>query len=363
MMRAVYRDDTPHALGIPAVRLATIVMTAVSFAAVASGCQGRAAPGRYSETRRFMAVPWTVTVHAATSAGGQEAIAAAFAEIARIETILSDYDPASEISRLSMAAPTAAPLPVGDDLWRVLVRAAEIRDATAGAFDLTVGPLTTLWRRVRRSGRLPTADKLAAARAAVGADALLLDREARAVRLTRPDMRLDAGGIGRGYALDRALDALVVRGITAALVECSGDVIASGPPPGTTGWRISIRPFAGATADAGGGGAIEAPLLLSHAAITTSGDAYQFVEIDGSRYSHIVDPRTGLGVTGRTAVTVIAPDAMTADALATALSVLGPEAGLAALRAFPDCAARFTWLEGEGLRVLESPGWPQPVVP
>jgi thiamine biosynthesis lipoprotein len=369
MMRAVYRGATRHALDAPAtvvpatIITAMVVLAAVVLAAVATGCRERAAPGRFAETRRFMAVPWTVTVHAATAAGGRKAIAAAFAEIARVEAILSDYDPASELSRLSAAAPMAEPVPVGDDLWRVLVWAAEIRDATAGAFDVTVGPLTTVWRRARRSGRLPPADTLAAARAAVGADALLLDREARTVRLTRPGMRLDAGGIGRGYALDRALEVLTAHGITAAMIDCSGDVVMSGPPPGAAGWRIAIRPFAGTPA--GGGGADERgpPLLLTHAAVTTSGDAYQFVEIDGVRYSHVVDPRTGLGVTGRTAVTVIAPDATTADALATALSVLGPDAGLEALAAFPECAARFAWIEDGRPRRVASPTWPHATDP
>jgi len=241
----------------------------------------------------------------------------------------------------------------------VLERAGEIRDATDGAFDLTVGPLTALWRRARRSGRLPPADKLAAARAAGGPESLVLDSRSRTVLLTRPGMRLDAGGIGRGYALDRALHVLTTNGITAAMIECSGDVVVSGPPPGAAGWRIAVRPFAAATtAGRGERNTTIAPLVLAHAAVTTSGDAFQFVEIDGVRYSHIVDPRTGLGVTGRTAVTVIAPDATTADALATALSVLGPEEGRHAIGRFPGCAARFTWFDGDRMEASDSPGWP-----
>jgi len=285
------------------------------------------------------------------------------AEIARIEAILTDYDPASELSQLSAAAPTAEPVPVSEDLWVVLERAGAIRDATDGGFDLTVGPLTTLWRRARRAGRLPPADKLAAARAAVGAESLALDPATRTVRLTKPGMRLDAGGIGRGYALDRALDVLTAHGITSAMIDCSGDVIVSGPPPGTPGWRIAVRPFAASIDDHRGGEQHDAeqsaaPLRLAHAAVTTSGDAYQFVEIDGVRYSHIVDPRTGLGVTGQTAVTVIAPDATTADALATALSVLGPEEGQQAIERFPGCTARFMWLKDGRAHLLDSPGWP-----
>jgi len=358
-MPAVYRGAAAHAL-----MLATAGPVALGLIALPAGCrpqvESRAgALIRLTETRRFMAVPWTVTAHAADEETGRRAVAAAFAEIARIEAILSDYEPESELSRLSAAAPTVGPVPVSEDLWTVLVRAGEIRDATDGAFDLTVGPLTTLWRRARQSGRLPPADKRAAAQAAVGAASLALDPQRRTVHLTRPGMRLDAGGIGRGYALDRALDVLAAHGITSAMIDCSGDVVVSGPPPGAPGWRIAVRPFAAATtADRGAGDPPVAPLVLTHAAVTTSGEAYQFVEIDGVRYSHIVDPRTGLGVTGQTAVTVIAPDATTADALATALSVLGPEAGQDVIGRFPGCAARFMWMEDGRPQILNTPGPP-----
>jgi thiamine biosynthesis lipoprotein len=319
---------------------------------------------RLAETRRLMGVPWTITVYG-DEVTGRPAIAAAFAEVARLETILSDYDPTSELSRLSATAPAAEPVAVGDDLWRVLERSAEIRDATGGAFDITVGPLTTLWRRSRRSGRRPPPDKLAAARAAVGPETLVLDPASRTARLVRTGMRLDAGGIGRGDAIDRGMEVLATHGIGAAMIDCSGDVAVSGPPPGTAGWRIAVRPF--------GTGSPVAPddqdtLILVHAAVTTSGDAYQFVEIDGDRYGHIVDPRTGLGVRDGPAVTVVAPRATTADALATALCVLPLEEGLAILERFPGCAARFAWGDGRAgqtatgspgrPRTLLSPSWP-----
>lgn len=304
---------------------------------------------RLTETRPLMGVAWTITVHARDRAGGAEAIAAGFAEAARLERILSDYDPESELSRLSAAAPMAAPVAVGDDLWNVLARADEIRVLSGGAFDLSVGPLTTLWRQARRSGHLPRPEKLAAARAAVGDGAVLLDHDRRQVSLTRPGMRLDAGGIGMGYAADRVLMVLTERGIASAMVDASGDVVVSAPPPGTAGWRIELAPMAGDQAGA---------VVLADAAITTSGDTRQFVEIDGRRWSHIVDPRTGLGVAGPAAVTVIAPDGTTADAVATAASVLGPERGRELLAGFPGAAARFVWRDGETVKVSVTPGWP-----
>jgi FAD:protein FMN transferase len=304
-----------------------------------------------------MGVPWTITLYAESPAAGRAALAAGFAEVARLERILSDYDPQSELSRLSAAAPTAVPEPVSDDLWQVLERAVEIRDATGGAFDPTVGPLTSLWRQARRSGRLPLPGKLAAAREAVGQDTLRLVPASREVVLTRPAMRLDLGGIGMGYAVDRAVAVLNHHGITAAMVDASGDIAVTAPPPGTAGWRIAVAPLPAA----GDGTAARDTgeyLLLTHAAVTTSGDAFQAVEIDGRRYSHIVDPRTGLGVAGPAAVTVVAADCTTADALATAASVLGPDKAAAVIAATPDCAARFVSMADGQLQHSQTPRWP-----
>ena len=307
---------------------------------------------KVSQTRRLMGVAWTITVCVADAEAARLPLEAAFAEVARLEAILSDYDPGSEVSRLSARAPTTTSVPVSPDLWRVLDRAVAVRDATDGGFDPTVGPLVTLWRRARRSETMPPADKLAAARAAVGADTLRLDRDRHSVALLRPGMRLDFGGIGMGYAVDRALDVLAAHGVAAALIDASGDVGASAAPPGEPGWRIAIRSRVP-------GAEPPPPLVLVHAAVTTSGDAFQGVEIDGVRYSHIVDPRSGLGVVGPSAVTVIARDCTTADALATAANVLGPDAGSTMIAGQDGVAARFEWRDAAGtLQTRLTPGWP-----
>jgi FAD:protein FMN transferase len=319
----------------------------------AAGCgpwTGEPATVRVSESRRLMGAPWTITVHAPSRTVGAQAIAAAFAEIERLEQILSNYEPTSELSRLSAAAPSPEAVAVGPDLWQVLVAAEAFRERTAGAFDISIGPLTSLWRQARKSGRLPRPDKLAAALGAVGAGTVELVSDPNSVRLPKPGTRLDPGGIGMGYAADRAAAILVAHGIDSAMIDASGDVLVSAAPPGTTGWRIAVAPLR-----PGGRGET---LVLAHAAVTTSGDAYQAVEINGVRYSHIVDPRTGLGVTGQTTVTVIAPDATTADALATAASVLGHAAGPAVIATFPGCCARFAWREAAADRVSTTPGWP-----
>jgi len=312
---------------------------------------------RCTGTRRLMGVPWTITLHAASAEQGEEALAAAFAEVHRLETILSDYDATSELSRLSATAPHAQPQAVGADLWQVLTRAVEIRDATGGAFDPTVGPLTTLWRQARRSGEMPRPEKLLQARGAVGAGLLRLFPETQAVKLMNPGMRLDLGGIGMGFTIDRTLELLRRRGVESAMIDASGDIGVSAAPPHATGWKIAVAPLDPAA------GTDPETLLLAEAAITTSGDAHQGVEIAGRRYSHIVDPRTGRGVEGFSAVTVIAPDATTADAMATAASVLGPVPGMASIAAAPGCSARFVWREHGKLCESRSPGWPGPFSP
>jgi len=328
------------------------------------GCQPAARTStavRVTQSRRLMGVPWTITLYAATADKAHAAVDAAFDEVARLEAILSDYAPESELSRLSAAAPTVSPHPVSNDLWRVLDRSVEICKASGGAFDVTVGPLTTLWRQSRRSGVLPRPDKLAIARAAVGPSTMHLLDELRAVVLGKTAMRLDLGGIGMGYAVDRALEVLAGCGIPAAMVDASGDIGVSGAPPGTAGWKIAVPGLRGTSLQTGTDSSLQPKtLLLVDAAITTSGDTFQAVEIDGTRYSHIVDPRTGLGVAGFSAVTVIAADCVTADAWATAASVLGHQHGLSAIEATPDCAATFFWQEDGKLCEARSSRWPVP---
>ena len=163
-----------------------------------------------------------------------------------------------------------------------------------------------------------------------------------------------------GYAVDRVLEVLDRHGIAEAMVDASGDVAVSAAPPGTAGWKIAVAPLRAGIADDLGPDPGE-HLLLSHAAVTTSGDAFQAVEIYGRTYSHIVDPRTGLGVAGPAAVTVLARDCTTADAMATAASVLGPEQAAAVMARTPGCAARFVWMDGGEIRHTQTAGWPSQI--
>ncbi len=287
---------------------------------------------RFRFTEPHMGTRVTITVYAPGEEPARAGVDRAFARIRELNSILSDYDEESELMRLSRQPP-GTPVAVGDDLLAVLARAGAISVLTGGAFDITVGPLARLWREARASATLPDPEMIERARRATGYRKLCIDREAGTVTLLAEGMRLDPGGIGKGYAADAALAVLRETGLSQALVAVGGDLAIGDPPPGARGWRVGIAP-GGGTGNAG-----VSPRLLANTAVSTSGDAEQFVEIEGIRYSHILDPRTGLGLTGRMAVTVIAPDAATADALATAISVMGSLEGLALVEFLPGIEA------------------------
>jgi thiamine biosynthesis lipoprotein len=235
------------------------------------------------------------------------------------------------LNQLSRGAPHETGVVVRDDLWRVLRAADRLSRQSDGAFDVTVGPLTKLWRRARRQKVLPDRGRLQSALDAVGYQLVSFDEQRRAVKLGRPQMQLDLGGIAKGYAVDEALRVLASRGIDRALVNGGGDLAVTAPPPGQSGWQIDT----GTLDEKTPGRRLE----VHHAAVATSGDIWQFVEIDGVRYSHILNPHTGLGITRRCSVTVVAPTCMLADGLASAVSVLGPDAGIALVETQPDTEA------------------------
>ncbi|MCW5777081.1 MAG: FAD:protein FMN transferase [Phycisphaeraceae bacterium] len=271
---------------------------------------------RYEFAQIHMGVECRITLYAVGRECAANAAAQAFERIASLDASLSDWLRGSELNRLSDAAGGPAVI-VSEDLYRVMDLARQLSEATDGAFDPTVGPVVRLWRQARRDGRLPNTEELASALLAVGWKEIELNPEDRTVRLVQPGMRLDLGGIGKGFAADRAGDALREQGVNRFLIDLGGDLLAGEPPPGREGWAIQVR------TGLSGGTTVE----VENAGVATSGDTAQFVEIGGIRYSHIVDPRTGLGVTNRIAATVIAPDAATADALASAVCVLGEGRG------------------------------------
>jgi thiamine biosynthesis lipoprotein len=259
-----------------------------------------------------MGLPVRVVVYAGPTRA-RAAAQAAFDRVAALDRMMSDYRPDSELRTV----PRGRGARVSPELFQTMKRAVEIAAATDGAFDPTVGPLVALWREARKTGRLPERAALDAARARTGWQRIVVDRTRRTV-LIPAGMEIDLGGVAKGYILQEALESLRERGVTRALIEAGGDIVVGDAPPGRRGWRIDAP---GANATFGRRAA-----ALTNAALATSGPTAQFVEIDGIRYSHVIDPRTGLGVTNHMVANVIAADGATADALATALTVLGPEA-------------------------------------
>jgi len=308
-----------------------------------------------AEERRFvfekaeMGVPFRITLYAADEAAARRATDAAFERVEVLNSILSDYDPDSEISRLSQTSRRA--VPVSGDLGHVLEISQRIAEQTEGAFDITIGPLVNLWRRARRKNELPAPELIAEMRARVGFRRLRLDPAARTAELLAPDMRLDVGGIAKGVAVDAALQVLASQGISRALVAASGDIGASDAPPGQPGWKIEV-----AALDAEGAPPAQT-VLLRHSAVSTSGDTFQRVEIGGVRYSHIVDPRTGVGLTDHSLVTVTGPDCTTTDSWETTISLLGPERGLQLIETIPGAAARVVRQPGTQIETYTSRGW------
>jgi thiamine biosynthesis lipoprotein len=306
---------------------------------------------RFAFTEPHMGTRFRIVLYAPDEAMARKARRAAFDRIADLDACMSDYKSDSELMRLCAKA-GGEPVPVSDELFFVLSRAQDLARRSDGAFDVTVGPVVRLWRRARRTQQMPDAEKLAQARSLVGYKNVRLNARGQTVQLLKAGMQLDLGGIAKGYAADEALKVLSKHGISRALVAAGGDIAVSGAPPGTTGWKVAIAPVSDEE------GASGPWMLLERAAVSTSGDAEQFAVIDGKRYSHIIDPRTGIGLVGRMSATVVAKQGITADSLTKVVAVLGAEKGFAIVEKVEGASARLVRQEDQGLRTSTSKGFP-----
>lgn len=283
------------------------------FAALLSSLS--AAEEKFRFVRPIMGTRFSVTCYAGDRAAAEKAAAGAFSCAEEVNQAASDYLPQSELSKLA-SKPTGIPIQVSPLFYELLAHSRRLAEATGGTFDPTLGPLTKLWRETRAHGRLPAPEALRSARAAVGWRHFSLDPESRSITLHRENMAFDLGGVAKGYAADLMLEALAAAGISRAMIAAGGDVRLGDPPPGRGGWRVALQTFDPSRPDR--------ILILSNAAVSTSGDLYQSVEIDGVKYSHILDPGSGLGLTRRVAASVVADEAKLSDPLATAACVLDP---------------------------------------
>jgi FAD:protein FMN transferase len=322
------------------------VLLLAGLALTAEG-EGEGDLRRFEFKQAHMGTEFRIVLYAADETTAKKASDAAFARIAELDGIMSDYKSTSELMLLCKKA-GGDPVPVSDDLLAVLTRALEISRLTEGAFDVTVGPIVRLWRRARRTLMMPDAEELAAARKLVGYQQLVIDAQKRTVRLTAQGILLDLGGIAKGYAAAAALEVLRRHGFRRALVAGGGDIVVGEAPPDAKGWKIGVAPLAAPTAKP------SRYLSLTNGAVSTSGDTEQYVEIGGKRYSHIVDPKTGLGLTTRMTVTVINTDGKTSDGLAAGLCVLGPERGLEVIEKLESAAALYVIGGADGPKVQAS---------
>jgi thiamine biosynthesis lipoprotein len=271
------------------------------------------------------------------------------AELRSVEAAMSSWLDASELSALNRA-PVGEPVPLSAETLAVLKAAQRLYDTTGGAFDVTCGPLIDLWREAADAGELPALDALERARSVSGWAGFEL-REGEAVR-TMEGARIDLGGIAKGYAIDEAVETLrEAGGVAGGLVDVGGDVRVFGASPGGGAWQVGLRAPEEQPRPWG-------KIAVSDGAVATSGHYARYFEIDGKRYSHIIDPRTGRPAEEASlTVTVVGPSALRADAWATALAVLGPE-GLDELASEPGLEAFVVHGPAEAPRAIATSGFP-----
>lgn len=301
-----------------------------------------------------------IVIWASDQPTADNAADAAWARIDQLNKTFSDYDPESELSRLSHltdSGPMSRSVAVSDDMAKLLSYSIDAAKRSDGKFDVTIGPLSRLQRQARKEGKLPDPSLLKEAEECVGWRYIELDEAGRHVKLTHADMRLDVGGIAKGYTSDRVVELLKSRGLTQVLCGAAGDITAGDAPPARNAWRIGI-------ASVKSPGEISDHVQFHNYAVSTSGDAYRSAEVDGKTYSHIIDTKTGLGLTKEIGVTTIAPQGVVADWTATAISILGPERGLAMIDDIDGAAARVVTIDASGNEVIrESKRFAQFLVP
>jgi thiamine biosynthesis lipoprotein len=319
---------------------ASLLLTAVTITLQAGALQS------FEAVEPHMGTLFRIKLYARDAPQAQAAFRTAFARIESLDNALSDYKPDSELNQVTTLA-VDRPVPVSADLFRVLSEAQRISEDTNGAFDVTLGPVIRLWREARKTGHIPAPDALREAAGRCGYKKMTLNTQRQTIQFAQSGMRLDLGAIAKGYAADEALSAIASLGVTSALVAASGDLAFSDAPPGQKGWSIGVDSFDQASAP------FTKVLLLSHAAVSTSGDTEQFLDAGGKHYSHIIDPVTNMGLTRRMTITVVARHGIRADPLATASSVLGESRALPFIERQPDAAAIFVTRDDKP-RIVES---------
>ncbi len=263
---------------------------------------------------------YEITVVAQNSSKAEEDIDLAVAEISRIEKLISSWDPNSQTSSINKNA-GIKPVPVAQELYDLIKRAKAISELTDGAFDISYASMDALWKFDGSMTKMPDAATVKTSVAKVGYKNIILNPVDHSVFLKLPGMKIGFGAIGKGYSADKAKALLMSRGVTAGIINASGDMNTWGKQPDGSTWKVAItNPLNKNNAFA--------LLPIEEGAVVTSGNYEKYVTFNGKRYTHIIDPRTGYPSSGIISATVFAPKAELADALATSVFVMGKKAGL-----------------------------------
>lgn len=282
-----------------------------------SAAIGRGQLRRFTFTQSKMASPFTIILYANDSASAKSLSGQSFSLVDSLVNIFSDYIPDSELSRLCATAGEGISFKCSPALFEILQMSKEAYSKSNSTFDITIGPLSRLWRDARKSKKIPDLASIEGRRQIVGFEKIQIDPTSQTVMLFEKGMQIDLGGIAQGYIAQRVADFLKSQRIENALIDVGGDIVCIGRPQGTNGWTVTVSVSGNDNNEFS-----SKQLLITNSAVTTSGDTFQFIEHNGKRYSHVIDPHTGYGITSQRNVTVIAPDGIAADWLTKACSLL-----------------------------------------
>lgn len=293
---------------------------------------------------------FNIVIYSEDSTSAAAASAHAYRLIDTLNSIYSDYVPDSELNKLCATSGNGKWIKVSQPLYQILYTAYEASKISKGSFDVTMRPLISIWRTARREKKLPAKDSLIAAKKKVGYRLMSFDTTNKMVRLKKAGMQLDLGGIAKGETAQKVCDRLSELGFPHALLDAGGDIVAGSVPPDMEGWKVGINL-------PGREEIMEQQLLLRNKAVTTSGDLYQYVELNGKRYSHIVNPYTGYALTESRNVTVISDKGIHADWLTKACSILSVKKCMKLIGKFSLTEVQIAVLENNKPRFYRSSGF------
>jgi thiamine biosynthesis lipoprotein len=270
---------------------------------------------RFQFSENKMGSPFNIIFYHIDSLQAVQVAHECFLIVDSLNNIFSDYSVTSEVGKLALQNP-GVDLPVSDELFQMILQSKQAWKKSGKTFDITIGPLSQLWRKARAEKRIPTDAEIKKAKFEAGFKNLDVNTSSKTISFKRDGMRFDFGGIVKGYVAQKIIDYLKSKNIPYALADAGGDIVMSDAPPGKNGWAIGIN------LPEQENELWDKKLELNNCSVATSGDVYRYTIYNGKKYSHIIDPRTGYGVTSQRNVTVIAKDGTTADWLATACSIL-----------------------------------------